>query len=212
MEILAADTTPIVILNNDQAKNYGIEDTHNILIIKSPSYKNVDKVINDYIDGDKIKDTDYFNYMNIAEQMKMMKNLILVIKILIYGFITLVTLIGVTSVFNTINTSIALRRKEFAVLRSIGLTPKGFNKTLRFESLFFGLKSLLYGLPVSFGILYLMYLSMNNIVELGHILIPWGSVIIAVLGVFAVIGLSMIYATKRIKNENILDAIREENI
>lgn len=212
VEVLAADVTPIIVLNNDQAKNYGLDDAHNILIIKSPSYKNVDKVINDYVDGDKIKETDYFNYMNIAEQMKMMKNLILVIKILIYGFITLVTLIGVTSVFNTINTSIALRRKEFAVLRSIGLTPKGFTKTLRFESLFFGLKSLLYGLPVSFGILYLMYLSMNNIVELGHILIPWGSVLIAVLGVFAVIGLSMIYATKRIKNENILDAIREENI
>ncbi len=212
VEVLAADVTPIIILNNDQAKNYELVDCNNVLIIKAPSYKNVDKVINDYIDSDKIKETDYFYYMNIAEQMKMMKNLILVIKILIYGFITLVTLIGITSVFNTINTSIALRRKEFAVLRSIGLTPKGFNKTLRFESLFFGLKSLLYGLPVSFGILYLMYLSMNNIVELGHILIPWGSVLIAVLGVFAVIGLSMIYATKRIKNENILDAIREENI
>ncbi len=212
LEVLAAQTTPVIILNSDQAKNYELSTYNNILIIKSPSYANIDKVINDYVDGDKIKDTDYFYYINIAEQMKMMKNLILVIKILIYGFITLVTLIGVTSVFNTINTSIALRRKEFAVLRSIGLTPKGFDKILRFESLFFGLKSLLYGLPVSFGILYLMHLSMNNIVELGSMLIPWGSILIAILGVFVVIGLSMIYATKRIKRENILDAIREENI
>ena len=212
VEVLTAEVTPTIILNNEQAKNYGLDSSNNILIIKSPSYNSVDKVIKDYVDGDKIKDTDHFSYMNVAEQMKMMKNLVLVIKILIYGFITLVTLIGVTSVFNTINTSIALRRKEFAVLRSIGLTPKGFNKTLRFESLFFGLKSLLYGLPVSFAILYLMHLSMNNIVELGQVLIPWGSILIAILGVFAVIGLSMIYATKRIKNENILDAIREENI
>ena len=83
----------------------------------------------------------------------MIKNLILALKILVYGFISLVTLIGITSVFNTINTSIALRRKEFAVLRSIGLTPNGFNKTLCFESLFFGLKALFYGIPVALGVI-----------------------------------------------------------
>lgn len=212
LEMLEASTNPIIILNNKLAENYNLVDTNNILIIKAPEYKHIDKLINGYIDDEKIKETDYFNYQNIAEQMRLMKNLVLVMKILIYGFITLVTLIGVTSVFNTINTSIALRRKEFAVLRSIGLTPKGFNKTLYFESLFFGLKSLLYALPVSFGIIYLMHLSMNNIVQLEHILIPWESIIIAIVGVFIVIGLSMIYATKRIKRENILDAIREENI
>ncbi len=212
LEMLEASTNPIIILNNKLAEKYNFADTNNILIIKAPEYKHIDKVINSYIDDGKIKETDYFNYQNIAEQMRLMKNLVLVMKILIYGFITLVTLIGVTSVFNTINTSIALRRKEFAVLRSIGLTPKGFNKTLYFESLFFGLKSLLYALPVSFGIIYLMHLSMNNIVQIEHILIPWESIIIAIIGVFIVIGLSMIYATKRIKRENILDAIREENI
>lgn len=212
IEVLSASPTPILIVNNKQAENYGLEDYNNDLIIKAPNYSSLDKVINNYIDNNKVGQTDHFNYENITEQMKLMKNIVLVMKILIYGFITLVTLIGVTSVFNTINTSIALRRKEFAVLRSIGLTPKGFNKTLCFESLFFGLKSLLYGLPVSFAILYLMYLSMNNMVELGHMLVPWTSVLIAVLGVFAVIGLSTIYATKRIKKENILDAIREENI
>ena len=72
----------------------------------------------------------------------------LVISILLYGFISLVTLIGVTSVFNTITTSMALRRKEFAVLRSIGLTPKQFNKMIAFESVFYGLKALLYGIPL----------------------------------------------------------------
>jgi putative ABC transport system permease protein len=106
----------------------------------------------------------------------------------------------------------ALRRKEFAVLRSIGLTPKGFNKTLYFECLLFGLKSLFYALPVSFGVLYLIHLSMNNMVELNMFLIPWGSIIVSVFGVFIVIGLSTLYATRKLKKENILDAIREENI
>ena len=84
------------------------------------------------------------HYTNIAENTKMQNNVTLALKILMYGFISLVTLIGVTSVFNTISTSIALRKKEFAVLRSIGLTRGGFNKMLFFESLFFGLKSLIF--------------------------------------------------------------------
>lgn len=99
-----------------------------------------------------------------------------------------------------------------AVLRSIGLTPQGFNKILRFESLFFGLKSLLYALPVSIGIIYLMHLSMRNTVEIDMILIPWKSILMAVILVFIVITISMTYATRKIKKENILDAIREENI
>ena len=77
---------------------------------------------------------------NISKEYQMMNSLIIVIKILVYGFIALVTLIGVTSVLNTINTSISLRRGEFAVLRSIGLTPKGFNKILLFGSFKFDKK------------------------------------------------------------------------
>ena len=141
-----------------------------------------------------------------------MYNLIFVIKLLVYGFIALVTLIGVTSVFNTINTSIALRRKEFAVLRSVGLTPEGFNKMLRFESLFFGIKSLIYALPVSLGVTYLIHFAMSDTVSFDSVLIPWKGIILAVIGVFVIVAISMMYATKKVKNDNILDAIREENI
>ena len=126
--------------------------------------------------------------------------------------LVLVTLIGVTSVFNTINTSIHLRRKEFAMLRSVGLSSHGFNKILLFESLFFGLKSLIYALPVSLGIIYLLYLSFMNMTDYDRILIPYKSILIAVIGVFIIILISTIYATRKIRHENILEAIREENI
>lgn len=204
----------IIIISKDMALNYGLinetdQNRATTIHIKAPKYQNIDALIEKYqTEGN----TSHIYYFNIKEEMKVTNNLITAIKILVYGFITLVTLIGITSVFNTINTSIALRRKEFAVLRSIGLTPHGFNKLLRFESLFFGLKSLLYALPVSFGIIYLMHLSMRNIVEIDMILIPWKSILMAIILVFVVITISMTYATRKIKKENILDAIREENI
>ena len=144
--------------------------------------------------------------------MKLVNNLVLVIKILLYGFICLVTLIGVTSVFNTITTSIALRRREFAMLRSIGLAPHGFNKILYFESLFFGFKSLLYSLPVSFGVMLLIRHAMDNVYSYDHLLVPWGSVIGAIIGVFIIVLITMLYSARKIKHENILDSIRDENI
>ena len=145
-------------------------------------------------------------------ELKEEQNLILAIKILLYGFISLVSLIGITSVFNTIHTSINLRRKEFAMLRSMGLTPNGFNKMILFESLFFGLKSLFYGLPVSFLFVLLIHGSMSNFSRGEGILVPWTSVFIAVVGVFFVVLLAMWYSVHKIKKENILNAIRDENI
>lgn len=208
--------TEVIIISSDMAEEYQLitdEPTvqygYTNIHIKAPNYKNLDKMIEEY---DKEGRLSFINYVNVKEEMKMENNIILAIKILVYGFITLVTLIGVTSVFNTINTSIALRRKEFAVLRSIGLTPSGFNKMLRFESLFFGLKSLFYAIPVSLGVIFLMYLSMRGTVDLGTILIPWKSIFLAVILDFLVIAISMSYATKKVKKDNILDAIREENI
>ena len=141
-----------------------------------------------------------------------MNDTILALKILFYGFITLVTLIGVTSVFNTIYTSIHLRQKEFAMLRSIGLSPKGFNRMLFFESFFFGFKSLLYSLPISFIMIYLINLSTDGLYDFGHIIVPYKAILIAVLGVFILILMTTLYSARKIKKENILDALKDENI
>lgn len=153
-----------------------------------------------------------FNAYAPKIELESQKNSLLAIKILLYGFITLVTLIGVTSVFNTIHTSIHLRRKEFAMLRSIGLSPKGFNKMIFFESLFFGLKSLIFALPISFFFIYLINLSIGDTFSFGSIVVPWNAIIIAMVGVFLIVLLTMWYSVSKIKKENILNSLRDENI
>ena len=152
------------------------------------------------------------NYINIKESMKQANNLILVVKILMYGFISLVTLIGVTSVFNTISTSMALRKREFAILRSIGLTRGGFNKMLFFESLFFGMKSLIFALPVSMGVTILIHYALADMMSVSGIIIPWKAIIISIVSVFIIVLLTMMYSSSKIKKNNIIEQIREENI
>ena len=185
----------------DNAGKYGFT-----LVIDAPNYKNIDKLLKELTDTNT-----NLQYINIQEEMKMMYNIILVIKILLYGFISLVTLIGVTSVFNTINTNINLRRKEFAMLRSVGLTTKGFNKILCLESFFLGMKALIFAIPVS-----LFNCFMLNKIGSGSVTVsfipPYMSILIAIIAVFVIVLITMLYSTRKIKHENILEAIREENI
>mgnify|MGYP006374050985 FL=1 len=121
-------------------------------------------------------------------------------------------MIGVPSVFNTISTSMALRKREFAVLRSIGLTRSGFNKILFFESLFFWLKSLVFAIPVSLIITVLIHNSLSEMMSISNVIIPWKAIIIAIVSVFIIVLLTMMYSSNKIKKHNIIDQIREENI
>lgn len=200
---------PLLVMSIDTYKTYfNYEETYSGSIsLNSKDYKNI-------VEKLKNKDITFSSnseYYSPAIENANTKNIVLTIKILVYGFISLVTLIGVTSVINTINTNINLRRKEFAMLRSIGLTPNGFNKMLFLESMFFGLKSLIYGIPASIAINILIAKVLNGIITTKAI-IPWNYLAISILGVFIIVLLSMNYASKKIKKENILEALREENI
>ena len=182
------------------------------MVMKVKDDSKIDELFDEKNDSNILSEKVRTYTLNIEKAMQMTLNLVLVVKVLFYGFISLVTLIGVTSVINTINTSMALRRREFAVLRSIGLTPRGFNRMLIFECLLFGIKSLLYALPVSIGLIFLIHKSVTNLVTFNNVLIPYKSILIVIVGVFAITGLCMWYATSKIKKENILETIRNENI
>lgn len=134
-----------------------------------------------------------------------------IIEIFSYGFIVLITLISLANVFNTISTNIALRRQEFAMLKSVGMTKRGFHHMMNYECLLFGFKGLLYGLPVSFGINYLMYRVMNEGLY-GRFLVPWGSLGISVVSVFLVVFLTMFYSYHKMAQDNPIEALRNENI
>ncbi len=106
----------------------------------------------------------------------------------------------------------ALRRKDFAVLRSVGLTTKQFNEIIWFESIFFGLKSLIYGIPVGLFITYLLNSSSSDLTKGFGLIIPYKEILICIIAVFLITLITMTYASRKSKKENILDAIREENI
>lgn len=134
-----------------------------------------------------------------------------IIQIFTYGFVVLISLIAAANVFNTISTNIHLRRRDFAMLKSVGMPRKDFTRMMNYECILYGTRALLLGLPVSCGVTWLIWLSVSYGMETDFRL-PWEAMGIAVLGVFLVVGISMVYAMGKIHKDNPIDALKNENL
>lgn len=139
------------------------------------------------------------------------RGIVMVVRVISYGFISLISAIAAVNVFNTVSTNILLRRREFAMLRSVGMTKRGFNRMMNFECLLYGTKSLLYGVPAAFAVTYLIYRTVQSALDTDFYL-PWSAVAIAVGSVFLVVFLSMLYSMSGIKRDNPIEAMKNEVI
>lgn len=148
---------------------------------------------------------------NQAEEYRQNQSIFLVIAIFLYGFIAVISLIGITNIFNTITTCMELRSKEFAMLRSVGMTHKEFNRMVCLESAFYGTKALVVGIPVGILLSYFIHRSLGIEMEMRFIP-PFGGILIAVMAVFILLFAIMRYSLKRIHKQNIIDTIRQDNI
>ena len=162
----------------------------------------------EYINNLDIENLDVFN---INEQKEQMNAIVLIIAIFAYGFIIVISLIGITNVFNTINTNMRLRSKEFAMLKSIGMTKKEFNRMIRLESLFYGLKSLLIGVPLGLLGGYAIFKATGNTIMLDYSF-PTMAVLISIVFVFFVVWLIMKISIRKVNKQNIIETIRNDNI
>lgn len=168
--------------------------------------KNMKKVISKYPDL-------YIGYHNEAYEMYLMRQHIFLYQFLLYFVIGFILMIAVTSVFNTIYASMQLRKNEFAMLRSVGMTPKGFHKMIFFESLLFGIKSLLYGISFSLFIIWLFYKIQNIIPDNPNPKMPFPAnyIIITIIVIMIIVFISMFYATRNLKKDNIVDVLKENS-
>lgn len=164
-----------------------------------------------YDDIKNVFDTNDFGeafIVDTIEQFQMMNTIMFVMQVFVYGFIALISLITLFNIINTISNSTMLRKKEFAMFKSVGITPSGFNKMVVLESAFYGLKALVFALPIS----ALVSFGINK--ALGEDMIPfeinWLMYLAVIGAVFVVVGMTMIYSVHKIKNDSIVETLKEE--
>ena len=205
--IMSTQIEGSVLVSEDYFKKlFGEDNDHTTRVIVIDSADPVNTV--EYINNLDIENLDVFN---INEQKEQMNAIVLIIAIFAYGFIIVISLIGITNVFNTINTNMRLRSKEFAMLKSIGMTKKEFNRMIRLESLFYGLKSLLIGVPLGLLGGYAIFKATGNTIMLDYSF-PTMAVLISIVFVFFVVWLIMKISISKVNKQNIIETIRNDNI
>lgn len=155
-------------------------------------------------------DVAYSDYLAREQQIR---GILTVVDVFSYGFIILISLICVANVFNTISTNIALRRRDFGMLRSTGMQTKELYRMMNYECLIYGSKALLWGLPISILLSYGIHLifSTASAFLTKAFTPPWSAILIATVCVFLVVFISMFYAVSKLRKDNPIEAIRMEN-
>ena len=155
---------------------------------------------------------NYISYIADYTQDKETSNaIVMIVNVFSYGFIILISLIVIANVFNTISTNILLRRQEFAMLKSVGMTKKSLNKMMNYECVFYGIKGLIFGLILAVLATYAMFNVMSEGFNVGFY-IPVQSIVVVVISIFIVVFASMIYTMKKIKKDNVIETLRNDNI
>lgn len=211
-EIVTGDTQ----YPTDSFELIGYDDLKESLNIDNEALSNYYYVLTDQSEEtrNEIKKVAQENNLNVSNQIEEAKEYIQtinVMKIFVYGFIVVISLVSVTNIINTISTNINLRKREFAVIKSIGVTPQGFKKMIYMESVLYGILSLLYGIPIGIFINILMNRILDVIISIQTI-IPYKSILICVVGIFIITFIASYIPLKKIMKENIIDNIRQESI
>ena len=195
-----------IIVSDEYLKELDNDINYGSLLIRSNNadtlQDNMEKILGDI---------DY-SLDNTDKNYRIIKGIYTLVAIFLYGFITVIALIGITNIFNTITTNMNLRRGEFAILKSIGMTSHEFNRLVNLEIIFYSLKSLLIGIPLGIGISYLVYLAFSQGSTELQYEFPYGGVLIAIIAVFILVYVIMNYSIKKVNNQNIIEDIRNENI
>ena len=154
----------------------------------------------------------YISIFDYEENVRQFNAVMLIVGIFVYGFIGVISLIGLTNIFNTISTNMQLRSKEFASLKSIGMTKKEFNRMIRLESLMYGIKSLIIGIPLGvLGVFAIFSAFSRGNVPMSFVF-PWKAILISIVAVFIVVWLIMKYSISKVNKQNIIETIRNDNI
>lgn len=207
---LSNASIPLIIMSEDHIDSTlgdlkGYVDTE--ISIMCDDFETVSKELTKTI---KEKDSEIGFYISQPRAgYNEMNNLFTIAKVFIYGFITLISLISVLNIINTISNSMNERRREFAMIRSVGMTPGSFKRMIYLEAARYGAKALIFSFPVGVLIHYAMYKSLSGSMDFGfsiHI-VPY---LAAAGAVFAIIAAALLYSIDKIRNDNIIETLKAD--
>lgn len=196
-----------ILIPESRMPEFNAEITSKEIMIQSPNYANIQKNTTDYLTSVGLaEDVSIFSS---AESYESQRNFAAMIKLFSTSFLILLTVISCANVFNVITTSLNMRKREFAVLRSVGMTVNKLFAMLCIENLRNGLLAILIGGISSLPLCYLIYKS----IVVGAVIdfvFPLGAFVISSLAMFLIMFLTSLYGLWKIKNGDIIADVRND--
>ncbi len=161
---------------------------------------------------------DHFELNNRVNSIENTYSMLSLVQLFVYGFIAGISLIGITNIINTISTNTKLRQKEYAMLRSVGMTKHEFNRMMLLECLFYTTKSLIIGIPA--GLLgtcivhhfYSGAVGFDNTEIQLPFMFPWAAIIISIVAVTVTVLFISEFSARNVHKQDIVETIRNDNI
>ncbi len=138
---------------------------------------------------------------------KMLNVAVVLAEIIMYGFVILLIIMGFTSVISTLATNIRIRSREFAILKSVGMTNESLRRMLYCESLLCIIKALVPGVVFGIAIPFAINLPIRKrFPVLYHI--PWGTLLIGIVVLIMIVMVITQIELNKLKKKSIIDEIR----
>ena len=157
-------------------------------------------------------DQGYTVRISRADQIGKVLNIAIVLaEILLAGLIILLIIMGFVSVISTLSTNIRLRKREFAVLKSVGMTAKSLEKMIYSESIICIIKSILWGTISGILLPWLINLSLRRVFPVRYEL----PVAAFAFGLVVVTGMIILVTKMEIsgfRKQNIIEDIRMDTM
>lgn len=198
-----------IIFNADAYKELIAEDKLESIFIYTTNLDKTEEELSQLFE-EHVNTADTFWLTNLEENEKENRSFYALVAIFLYSLIIVIAGVGITNMFNIISANMNLRKREFAMLKSIGMTSKEFNRMILLESFFYGRAALVVGIPIGLALSYLLYGDGGS--DPTPYSIPYKAILISSVVVLVLITIIMKYALGKFSKEGIIETIRKENI
>lgn len=154
----------------------------------------------------------FYSFNDYIEQRDSNQMIATVVNVFCLLFAVILALIAMANVFNTVTNSLILRRREFAVMKSVGLSNRQFRAMVAEECVAWCIRGLVPGVLLSLLVSFLLWQVISGSMTGLPFTLPWNYVALAAAMTVVAVGASVAYGMHRCRADNVVEALRADAV
>lgn len=154
----------------------------------------------------------FYSFNDYIEQRDSNQMIATVVNVFCLLFAVILALIAMANVFNTVTNSLILRRREFAVMKSVGLSNRQFRAMVAEECVAWCIRGLVPGVLLSLFVSFLLWQVISGSMTGLAFTLPWSYVALAAAMTVVAVGASVAYGMHRCRADNVVEALRADAV